>query len=122
MGQVQGPENSLKGPEMRQTENITQREKKNIFSQRQEEVNKINFKANDKRELSNNEKEREKAQYEEKPSQESSNNFTNDPSVIEARFAAEMSRLYQMNERLDRKLSAFEEEKCDRDFGEDQSE
>ena len=47
---------------------------------------------------------------------EDSNDFTNDPSVIEARFTKEMSRIDRENRNLNGRLSAFEQGKFDDDY------
>ena len=46
----------------------------------------------------------------------SSHDFTNDPSIIEARFAKEMSRVCKENRNWNKRLSAFEQGKFDDDY------
>ena len=106
---------TVEGPEIGYAENVTTRSKsdKRDFFKEAKCIDEDAFQERERRLLI---AKMDQVEKDLEMSKGSSNDFTNDPSVIEARFAKEMSRIDRENRNLNRRLSAFEQGKFDDDY------
>ena len=107
---------TVEGPEIDYAENVTTRSKsdKKDFFKEAKCIDDEAFRERERRLLT---AKMDQVEKDLEMSKGSSNDFTNDPSIIEARFAKEMSRICrEETKHLNRRLSAFEQGKFDDDY------